>query len=145
MRMAAKAAAAAAPAQQAQHAAVAAPAAAQQIQDAAAAAAATPVQIAMQTAAALARTPPPQATTHLQLSRAEPFSLGAQWAAYTNPSPNMPGYPPGYWQSEPSPFAVLASQTLWGHEAAGRAPAGPPSGSSAGVNNAAGLGCAAVH
>lgn len=130
IRLAARAAAAAAPP---------APGAAQQAQDAAGAAA-TPVQIALQTAAALSQTPPAQISTRPQLSHAEPFSLGVQWAAYySNPSTNMPGYPQGYWHSEPSPFAALASQTLLDQDSAGSGTAGPSTGSSAGVNNAAGL------
>jgi hypothetical protein len=51
------------------------------------------------------------------LTRAEPmeFSLGVQYDAYYGvPTADMPGYPAGYWQADPSPFAAMASiSPIW--------------------------------
>jgi hypothetical protein len=51
------------------------------------------------------------------LRRAEPleFSLGVQYEVYYGKATaGLPGYPAGYWETEPSPFAAVASNPNWG-------------------------------
>lgn len=62
--------------------------------------------------------PAPVLTAAAGIKRAEPFSIGVQWDAYhKNPTPDMPGYPAGYWQAESSPFAAMASNPIWEEDA----------------------------
>lgn len=57
--------------------------------------------------------PPPATPNALAPARAQSFSLGVMWDAYhNNPTEHTPGYPHGFWASEPSPFAALASVPL---------------------------------
>lgn len=68
--------------------------------------------------AALPAAAPPAAQQAAHAStpstRAEPFCLGVQYEAYyNNPTQDMPGYPPGFWSRECSPFAAMASTPIW--------------------------------
>jgi len=80
--------------------------------DTAAAAEAAAVPAALQDTAWTSLQPPP-ATPNAVAPAREAFSLGVMWDAYhSNPTEGMPGYPRGFWASEPSPFAALAAVPL---------------------------------